>query len=275
MGPSGESTCFLLLSLAVACQALSGLPLLVRRGSRAAQRLSASLMLAGSLAGAAGALWTLLSPAPLGFVVPLGLPFGPAEAGVDPLSAIFLLPMFIVTGCSAVYGVGYWPAQKHPGNVGKLTFFLGLLAAALSTLFMARNTVLFLIAWEIMALAAYFALTTEDEKPEVREAGILYLITAHVGTLALFAMFSLLHGETGAYLFPAQGTLSAQTAVASGVFLTALLGFGLKAGVMPLHVWLPSSSRPGSTACCGSSPPTATRRSGGAARCSFWAPFPG
>ena len=242
MQPYGESTTsFILLSLAVFFQAASGLPLLVRKHSGGAQRLAASLMLAGSLLGAAGALCLLLAPASPGFVIAFGLPFGAAELGADPLSAIFLLPMFIVTGCSAVYGVGYWPAKKHPGNVGKLTFFLGLLSAALTTLFMARNTVLFLIAWEIIAFAAYFALTAEDEKPQVREAGMVYLICTHVGTLALFAMFSLMKGASGAYLFPAPGTLSAQTGVATGIFLAALVGFGFKAGVMPFHVWLPSA----------------------------------
>ncbi|HEY5513175.1 MAG TPA: proton-conducting transporter membrane subunit [Geomonas sp.] len=242
MHPNGEAvSCFTLLWLAVTFQGASGLPLLVRKGSGAAQRLAASLMLAGSLLGAAGALWALLVPAPQTVVLASGLPFGPAEIGIDPLSAIFLLPIFIVTGCSAVYGVGYWPARKHPGNVGKLTFFLGLLAASLTTLLLARNTVLFLVAWEVMAFAAYFALTTEDEKPQVRDAGILYLITTHVGSLALFAMFSLLKGATGAYLFPAPGMLSAQNGVATGIFLTALFGFGFKAGVMPLHVWLPSA----------------------------------
>jgi hydrogenase-4 component B len=92
-----------------------------------------------------------------------------------------------------------------------------------------------------MALAAYFALTTEDDKPQVRDAGILYLITAHLGALALFATVSLLKGETGAYLFPAPGSLSAGSGAATVIFLTALFGFGLKAGVMPLHVWLPSA----------------------------------
>ena len=238
---AGESTCITLLSIAVALQAFSGVPLLLRKGSDAAQRVAAALMLAASLAGTAGSLWTLLARYSLSFPLISGLPFGEAEVGVDPLSAIFLLPIFLVTGCSAVYGVGYWPAQRHPGNVGKLTFFLGLLSASLTAVLLARNTVLFLIAWEVMALAAYFTLSTEDEKPEVREAGILYLITAHLGALALFAMFSLLQGETGAYLFPAQGALSARTGVATGIFVTALIGFGLKAGIMPLHVWLPSA----------------------------------
>jgi hydrogenase-4 component B len=237
----GESTSFILIALAVAFQAASGLPLLLRKGSDDAQKISASLLLAGSLLGAAGALHNLLAPVSLTFSLASGLPFGSLDLGIDPLSAIFLLPMFIVTGCSAAYGLGYWPARKHPGNVGKLSLFLGLLSASLTTVFLARNTVLFLIAWEIMAFAAFFALTTEDDKPQVRDAGILYLITTHVGTLALFAMFSLMKGATGAYLFPAQGALSAQTGMASAIFVTALIGFGMKAGVMPLHIWLPSA----------------------------------
>ncbi len=242
MFPSGEpATCFHLLLLAIACQALSGLPMLLRGGSGAAQRLSASLMLAGSLSGVAGALCALVFPAAAGYLVATGLPFHPFELGVDALSAFFLLPMFIVTGCAALYGVGYWPAAIHPANSARLNFFLGLLAASLTTILLAKSTVLFLIAWEVMAFAAFFALTAEDEKSQVREAGVLYLITAHVGALALFAMFSLLKGVTGAYLFPLQGTLSAQTGPATAIFLTALLGFGFKAGIMPLHVWLPSA----------------------------------
>jgi formate hydrogenlyase subunit 3/multisubunit Na+/H+ antiporter MnhD subunit len=238
----GESTTsILLLLLAVVCQALSGLPLLFSRESTAAQKLAATLMAVGSLSGVSGALTVLCYPASFTCEIMLGLPFDPFEVGIDPLSAIFLLPVFLVTGCSAIYSVGYWPAARHPDNVGKLTFFLGLLSAALSTLLMARNTVLFLIAWEVMAFAAYFTLTTEDDNPEVRDAGTLYLITTHVGTLALFAMFSLMKGETGTYLFPAQGALPAQTAAATAIFVAALLGFGLKAGVMPLHVWLPSA----------------------------------
>lgn len=239
---SGEpATCVYLLLLAVACQALSGLPLLFRRGSDAAQRLSAALLAAASLAGLSGALIALLFPSSATVIIASGLPFGPFEAGVDPLSGFFLLPMFIVTGCAALYGVSYWPAALHPGNCGKLTFFLGLLAASLTTLLIAKSTILFLVAWEVMAFAAYFALTTEDEKPQVLEAGTLYLITAHLGALALFAMFSLLKGETGEWLFPAAGALSAQTGLATAIFLTAILGFGLKAGCMPLHIWLPSA----------------------------------
>ena len=239
---SGEPATFLgLLLLAICCQAMSGLPLLLAKGSSLAQRAGVVLMVAASLAGCAGALGAVFFPAAGSWLLPSGLPFGGLEVGIDALSAIFLLPIFIVTGCCAVYGAGYWPVARHPEHGGKLAFFLGLLSAALTVVLLARSTLLFLMGWEVMAVAAYFALTTEDEKHEVREAGVLYLITAHLGGIALFATFSLLNAATGAYLFPGPGSLSAAGPIATAVFLTALFGFGMKAGVMPLHIWLPSA----------------------------------
>ncbi|HLO25884.1 MAG TPA: proton-conducting transporter membrane subunit, partial [Geobacteraceae bacterium] len=123
----------------------------------------------------------------------------------------------------------------------RLSFFFGLLTASLAMVVMSRNGVLFLFWWEVMSFAAYFCLITEDTKPEVREAGSLYLIVSHVSALALFALFSLTKEMTGTFAFPAAGTLSPHSGIAVAVFLTALFGFGLKAGMMPLHVWLPSA----------------------------------
>ena len=86
---------------------------------------------------------------------------------VDLLSTIFLLPLFLVAGCASVYSVAYWPA-KEQASAGKLTLFLGLFAAAMVMVVMARHGVLFLIAWEVMALSAYFLLTTEQQNSEVQ-----------------------------------------------------------------------------------------------------------
>ena len=240
---SGEVTpCTTLLFLAFALQAVSGLPMLVSpRPYAARQKLSATLMALGSLAGISGALLALITPIHQTYIIEWGLPFGPAMIGIDPLSAIFLLAIFIVTGCSAVYSVGYWPAAKHARTLRRLTFFTGLLAASLSIVVMARDGVMFLLAWEVMALSAYFTVITEDEKPEVREAGNLYIITTHIGTLSLFALFSLLGSVNGSYSFPATASLSAGTGLSTAVFAVALFGFGLKAGMMPLHIWLPSA----------------------------------
>lgn len=168
------------------------------------------------------------------------LPFGPAVVSVDQLSTLFLLPLFFVSACASVYSIAYWPARKQAGSA-KLTLFLGFFAAAMIVVVMARTGVLFLMAWEIMALSAYFLLTTEHQSLDVQRVGIVYLIATHTGTMALFVMFSLLRGSIGSFLFPAAHALSQALPIASAVIITALIGFGGKAGLMPLHFWLPGA----------------------------------
>jgi hydrogenase-4 component B len=221
---------------------LSGIPALYFKERPALlQKLAAFFIAAASLSGLAGAALVLTSGRTETIALPGVLPFGPLDAAVDPLSALFLLPIYIVALCSAVYSREYWPAEKNPRTVRRLTFFFGLLVAAMAMLVMARNGIIFLIVWEIMALACFFALSVEDGKPEVREAGTLYLITTHIGTLGLFAMFSLLNRAAGSFFFPPAGSLDGGIPLAAGILATALLGFGLKAGLMPLHIWLPSA----------------------------------
>jgi hydrogenase-4 component B len=232
-----------LVVVAALLSAVSGVPLLLRLLPAAkGQKTAAAFMAVAGILGVGGSAATLLSRRTETFSFPWTLPFGPCEFGIDPLSAWFLLPIFLIPACSAVYALRYWPAVEHPGNARRLTFFLGVLASAMAWVAMARNGVLFLVAWEIMALACYFALTVEDESPAVRDAGTLYLITTHVATLALFAMFPLLMAAGGGtFLFPPAGSISSTGPVPAWIFFTALFGFGMKAGLMPFHVWLPSA----------------------------------
>ena len=159
--------------------AISGVPLLFPwlLGVSRAQLLSIVLMLAASCSGLVGSILTLITGRPTLFEVAWTLPFGPAEFGVDLLSAWFLIPIFLVSGCAALYARTYWSADNYPGSVRKMTFFFGMMTAAMSGVVLARDSISFLLAWEIMALAAYFLVSTEDEKPEVNEAGTLYMIT--------------------------------------------------------------------------------------------------
>lgn len=232
-----------LIFTATLLAALSGAPLLVPKllSASRGQLLAIVLMLVASALGLIGALLTLITGRPEIFQLAWTLPFGPAEIGIDPLSAWFLLPIFLIPGCAALYARSYWHADHYPTNVRKMTFFFGLMAAGMSAVVLARDGISFLFAWEIMALAAYFLVSTEDEKPEVNEAGTLYMITTHTGTLALFALFPLLNLLTGSWIFPAAGSLAASPPLAAAIFLTALFGFGMKAGIMPLHIWLPSA----------------------------------
>jgi hydrogenase-4 component B len=232
-----------LIFTATLMAALSGAPLLVPKLLNASrgQLMATILMLAASALGLIGAILTLISGRTELFQLAWTLPFGQAEIGVDPLSAWFLLPIFLVPGCAALYARSYWHADHYPHNVRKMTFFFGLMAGFMSAVTLARDGITFLFAWEIMALAAYFLVATEDEKPEVNEAGTLYMITTHTGTLGLFALFPLLNLMTGAWLFPEAGSLNASSPLSAALFLCALFGFGMKAGIMPLHIWLPSA----------------------------------
>lgn len=223
--------------------AVSGVPLLLPRllSASLGQLLSVFLLLAASCAGLTGSVLTLLSGSSTQFELAWTLPFGQARFGVDSLSAWFLLPIFFVSGAAGLYARSYWHADQHPANVRRMTFFYGVMVAAMSGVVLARDGISFLFAWEIMALAAYFLISTEDEKPEVCEAGTLYMITTHTGTLGLFVLFPLLNLLTGSWLFPASASLSASSGFSTAIFLAALFAFGMKAGIMPLHIWLPSA----------------------------------
>jgi len=230
-----------LLLGAIALVALSGVPgLLARKGGSGGERLSALLLVAGAFPGLAGAARVLFLGGGFRLELPSPLPGGPILLAADALSALFLVPVFLVPALGAVYGLGYWPEAEHRRDARKLRFFLGLLAASMAVVLLARSGVLFLVAWEVMALAAFFAATTEDRQPAVREAGWIYLVATHAGTLGLFGMTALLARATGSFAWEAAGTL-APGATASVVFLLALVGFGGKAGLFPFHFWLPGA----------------------------------
>jgi hydrogenase-4 component B len=103
---------------------------------------------------------------------------------------------------------------------------------------LSRDGGLFLVAWEVMALSAFFLIGTEDEEPEVRRSAWIYFAATHAGTLCLLAMFALLRSSTGSLAW--DGGLEAMPpGVRDAVFVLGLVGFGIKAGLVPLHVWLP------------------------------------
>jgi hydrogenase-4 component B len=241
--PSGEIiTPASLLLVAALLSGFSGVPLLFpSMPAVAGQTLATLSMCVASLTGICGALLALVGHVSPSHEMPWGLPFGQAVLAVDPLAAVFLFAIFLISGACAIYARGYWAAEQNPRTVRRLSFFFGLLTASLVMVVMSRNGVLFLFWWEVMSFAAYFCLITEDTAREVREAGSLYLIISHISALALFALFSLLRGMAGTFVFPVVGTLSPHSGTALAVFMTALFGFGLKAGMMPLHVWLPSA----------------------------------
>lgn len=230
-----------LVLIAILVTAFSGVPGLLIRGGATGQRLATLGAVIAAFLGLPSAISLLLAKTTTTFVIAWNLPFGACEIGLDPLSLFFLIPIFIVFLCGSLYANGYWPASSHRSSEPALTFFYGLLASGMGLVVVARNGVLFLIAWEIMALAGYFLMVIEHDKEEVRRAGTVYLVAAHIGAAALFVFFSLLRLHCSSFLFPGQGGLHLAAAPATALFIAALIGFGSKAGLMPLHIWLPSA----------------------------------
>lgn len=225
-------------ALVIGC---AGIPGLFLRKPGHGQIIAAAATILAALIGVPASLKLLFSRTTTTYLLDWSLPFGPCELIIDPLSAFFLLPVFLVSAAGSLFAVGYWPAAEHRATERGLTFFFGLLASSMAILLTARNGVFFIMVWEVMALSAYFLLVTEHEREEVRRAGIVYLIATHAGTAALFVYFSLLAAATGSFLLPAAGSLSALPPTATLVALAAFIGFGAKAGIMPLHTWLPSA----------------------------------
>ena len=230
-----------LLLLAVGCIAVSGVPsLLLGRRSATGQWIAALLNVIGSGIGGSGliaGLWSGERPQQISHS--WSLPIGQFAVGVDALSAIFLVPMLLISALGSIYGLEYWKQSEHPGNGRKLRLCWGVLTAAMMLVVLVRDAMVFLMAWEIMALAAFFLVSTEDRKPEVRRAAWVYLVATHVGTLSLFALFGLLRAANGSFNLWPTAAADIPGWLATAVFVTAMLGFGLKAGIMPLHVWLP------------------------------------
>jgi hydrogenase-4 component B len=236
-----------LLLLAIALAASSGaVGLLFGRRSRGGQWLATVIAVLGSAAGLAGVgvFWAGAGQAGKPDVLiclPWSVPGGQFLVGIDAISAVFLLPVFLVSLLGSVYGLSYWKQTEHPENGRKLRLFYGTLTAGMALLVIARNGVLFLFGWEIMALSGFFLVTTDDRVREVRRSGWIYLVATHAAALFLFALFGLLRKATGSFTLAPLDAAALAPGMATAIFVCALAGFGLKAGIMPLHVWLPGA----------------------------------
>lgn len=230
-----------LIMFAIALTAVSGLPgLFLKRSSIWGQRMAVAIIGVGAILGWISAWPVLITDRYFQFEIPWPA-VGNLQFALDALSAFFLIPIFLMGGLGSLYSLGYWPQREHPENSRKLHLFWGLLVAGMALLVISRHAVGFLLGWETMALAAFFLVSTEDHRDECRRAAWIYLIATHIGTLALFALFALWRWATGSYVLQSVPPQTLNLGVLNGLFFLALLGFGLKAGVMPLHFWLPGA----------------------------------
>lgn len=173
-------------------------------------------------------------------VLPIGLPGLPFHFRLDSLSAYFLM---VIGGASAgisIFAAGYF--RKGEGTPpGLLCLEYHIFLASMVGVVLADDAYAFMVMWETMALSSFFLVTANHRIPEVRNAGYLYLVMAHVGGIAVLLCFGVLQANTGDYTFANMRAQSLTPFWASVGFLLAVLGFGAKAGILPLHVWLPEA----------------------------------
>ena len=184
-------------------------------------------------------LWAMSAP-PSTAVLPAGLPDLPFHVRVDPLSGFFLVLLGGVSFGISLFAAGYFDDAKGAA-AGLLCLQYHVFLASMGIVLIADDAYLFMVAWESMALASYFLVTTEHHDEQNRKAGFIYLLVAHLGAIGILLCFGVLHGGHGDYTFDALRAANLQGAWATIAFALAFFGFGAKAGMLPLHVWLPEA----------------------------------
>jgi hydrogenase-4 component B len=209
-----------------------------RRSNIAASVAVVATLLAAAL-GIPGALAAALGGPAGSWSAPWTLPFATFSLGLDALSGFFLTVVLALSVPAAIYGKGYL-AHYAPSAWGSASWaFFQLLVASMALVVLARDGILFLLAWEGMAVASFFLVVFDHRKPEVRRDGVVYLVWTHVGAAALAALFGLWGARAGSLTFQSLAGVSLASGTSWAIFLLALVGFGSKAGLVPFHVWLP------------------------------------
>jgi len=200
-------------------------------------RVWLSATLAGAVAAFAAAVWMLATGVVWdwqpGFVIG-----GEAlHLQLDGISAFFLILLSVLGGAGTLYSSEYWTDKTHPASAPSGRAWWNGMLLNMGLVLLCANGLHFLMVWEMFTVCAYFLITRERQRPAARAAGWLYLAASHVAMIFLFAFFALLAARTGSW---GLGPLRDHVGLAP-LFWLALVGFGIKAGIFPLHIWLPSA----------------------------------
>jgi len=224
------------LLLAAALLAFGPIAIVIGRGAAARPLIyGASAVLCLGLAAAGVAVLTGVAPVS-GRILPIGLPWLGAHWRLDALAAFFLLVVGMGGAAASVFAIGYGRHEHEPLRV--LPFYPAFLGA-MALVVLAHDAFSFLLMWEVMSLLSWALVMAHHRAEGTRQAGYVYLVMAGFGTMALLLAFGLLAGATGDYAFDAMRATPRSPALAAVILGLMLLGAGSKAGLVPLHVWLP------------------------------------
>jgi len=231
-----------LFLMALGCLFAAAAASLAGPGRVFAGRLALAGIFSGCALGLVAALQALAGGAVSAYELPWSLPGGRLSVGMDALTAWFLLPVFGLGGLSAIHGAASGTSGRGRGHWAAYALLLAGMAIALT----ARNAVLFLAAWEGMALASFVLVAEDSKRPGVQEASWIYLVASQLGAACLILFFVLASSAAGDFSFAEIGSYVSDGRAFSGrtaylLLALAFVGFGTKAGLVPFHVWLPEA----------------------------------
>jgi len=218
------------------------LPILFFRSIVATKYISFVLLGISGLSGALGGGMALLGKVDISAELPIGLPWLPCHLHLDPLSGFFLFLVSLIGLVAAIYGPAYVREyQQGPQPLLPLTLFTGLFVAGMDMVMLADDAFSFMIAWELMSVSSYFLVAYQHQNETNRSSAFIYLLMAQIGGLFILLGYGVLAGFSGAFDFASMQAVELSPAWSSLAFVLALIGFGMKAGIVPLHVWLPQA----------------------------------
>jgi hydrogenase-4 component B len=165
------------------------------------------------------------------------LQISPFALKIDMVSAFFLVPVFVISAISALYSFQYLDDKKRAAGVANNYFFFAALILSMALVVCADNMLTFALAWEFMSVSSFFLVIYDVQKKKTRDAGYMYFIFTQAGALFIFAGFGFIYAHTGSFSFEQIAAIPESSKLVA--FILILIGCGSKAGIMPLHVWLP------------------------------------
>jgi len=188
-------------------------------------------------------LWVLIVGTPVDLTLPWAIVGQALMFSIGPLSAFFLTVISLLCLAVSVFSYGYAAEYIGKNNVGILGLLYNLFIFSMLGLVASGSALMFLFFWELMSLVSYLLVVYDHRDPKVRRAGFIYVVMTHIGTLFIFLAFFLLYQAAGDFSFTAFATAghSLPGSVKTLIFLFVTIGFGTKAGIVPLHIWLPKA----------------------------------
>jgi len=224
------------LASAAALLALGAFAAVIGRSAAATRLIYGASLAVAAISLVAAAIQLLGGGGPLQLTLPLGVPWIGAHFRIDALSAFFLVVVDLGAVVASLFALGYGEHEDAPQRV--LPFYPAFLAA-MALVVLADDAFTFLISWEFMSLTSWALVVSHHRVPDNVRAGYVYLVMASLGTLALLLGFGLLAGPDGLYTFAQMRAAHPSSMLAALAIILALIGAGSKAGIVPLHAWLP------------------------------------